>query len=270
MFKEKELISQIKQLKIIKPRQDWVVFNKEQILGIDKVNQEKIQETFSFREIFSNFFFKPALAGVAICGLLIAAFVISQEALPGDLLYSFKKVTEQGQQVFVSEKQMPKYNLAIANKRLEELTKIAEIKEAEGNGKQDKKLSLAVTAFQEEIAEAVESLAKIETISAESNDSVIIENIVEQTKKLEENKQKAEKLGIEIGGTEELDNVLAELIQREIQALEENTLTEEQTEILDEIKQDYEQGDYSFALEKILIMSYPQINEEIINEEEQE
>jgi len=228
---ETNLVKKIQELKKIRPRKDWVVLTKSQILG----------ESARGRASVSFFpFWKPALVTVTAFGILFGIFSLAQNSLPGDILYPIKKLTEKSQAVFVSEKELPKYNLEIANKRLDELTEIAQTNQV-------KKLAPALQEFQASVSEAAENLAKVKKPD--------VEKIVVQTKKLEENKQKVEALGVVLGETEKLDDALAQLVESQIKDLEGRTLTEEQEDILAQAKEDYEAGNYSDALIKILILS---------------
>lgn len=229
---EKELIGKIRELRQIKPSQDWVSLTKSQILGKD-INQHRVLVNL----------FRPAYAGLIVVFVLLGLFGFAQKSLPGDLLYPIKKITEKSQAIFVSEEERPKLNLELVNKRLEELSKIAEKNEV-------KKLAPAISEFQANVSEAAKSLTKTKKLN--------VEKIVAQTKKLEENKKKVEALGVVIGETEELDNALAQLVESQIKDLEGRTLTERQQSLLVEAKEDFEDGNYNQALEKILLLSYPQ------------
>jgi ATP-dependent Lon protease len=231
MMTEKELIGKIRELRQIKPNKDWVSLTKSQILG-EEVNQHRVLVNL----------FRPAYAGLIVVFVLFGLFGFSQNSLPGDLLYPIKKITEKSQAVFVSEKELPKYNLEIANKRLDELTEIAQTNQV-------KKLAPAISEFQANISEAAKSLVKVKGQD--------VEKIVAQTKKLEENKKKVEEVLATKIETEELDNALAQLVESQIKDLEERTLTEEQMKIFAEAKEDFEAGNYSDALIKILILSQP-------------
>lgn len=243
---EKQLIAKIKELRQIKPREDWVFLAKKEILGEEKSDLS----LFSFigeikREIRFAFSHKFAFASLIILIVLAGTFAISQKSLPGDKLFSLKKITEKGQAIFVSEGEQSKHNLQLANKRLDDLTKIAESNRVEN-------LALAINEFQASVSEVVKSLTEEEV----KQDKEKVKEIVLEIKKLEENKQKVEALGVVIGETEELDNVLAQLVvEREIKDLEGQVLTEKQQEVLNEARGDYENGEYFQALEKILILS---------------
>lgn len=240
---ESQLIRKIKKLKQIKPSRNWVILTKNQILGEEP---QTLQEKFSMIfEVFPRFFFQPKLvfATLITLGVLISStFIWAQNSLPGDFLYSFKRISEKGQAVFVSEDDKSKNNLGLANKRLEELTEIAETNQVT-------KLASAIEEVQASMIVAAESLKNPQKLEKE---------IVVQAKRLEENKQKIESLGIIMEDGEELDNTLSQLIMREIEDIENRTLTENQEELFQGIKQEFEAGNYAEALEGILFLSYPQ------------
>lgn len=235
---DRDLIKKLQILKDIKPRKDWVVLTKTQILGEQR-------EQFSLIEGLRLFFqfklAKPAFASLIAVFVLFGLFNFAQNSLPGDFLYSIKKIVERGQAVFVSEIDKPQASLELANKRLEELTKIAETNQV-------KKLAPAINEFQASISEAAKSLSRME---ATSSDSVAIKKMVEGTKELEGKIQEVKSLGVVVG--EEELNQLQEVSNRLevkllISDLEKRTLTEEQEEILNQMKEMAAEGKYSEAL----------------------
>ena len=227
---EAELIKKIKTLKEIKPRKDWVLLTKSQILGDVEVRPQH----FLFP------FFKPAYAGVFAVLILIGLFEFSQNALPGEPLYALKRVSEKAAAVFVSQEEKPKMNLELANKRLEELNQIVQNNEV-------KKLAPAMSEFQANVSEAAKNLAKVEKVDKE---------IVDQIKKFEENKGKVEKvLATKILSEEtkeSLDKTWAGILIRDSEG---RTLTERQKALLAGAKEDFEAGNYDLALEKIWFLS---------------
>ena len=239
---EKELIGKLQELRQIKPRKDWAILAKTQILGEQR-------EQFSLIEGLRLFFqfklAKPAFASLIAVFILFGLFSFAQNSLPGDFLYLIKRIAERSQAVFVSEIDKPQASLELANKRLEELTKIAETNQV-------KKLAPAINEFQASVSEAAKNLSRIE---ATSSDPVAIKKIVDGTKELEENKQKAESLGVVVEGegTVELEGALKRIVENLIGDLEERTLNEDKEEILSGIKELAEQGKYSEALELYLI-----------------
>jgi len=107
-----ELIRHIQELKKIRPRKDWVLLTKEQIFSqypVPEVQPRKISWAWFFQP-------KPAFAALMSLIFLAGTFVLAQNSLPGDPLYAIKKIKERGQAVFVSEEELPRYNLEIANK----------------------------------------------------------------------------------------------------------------------------------------------------------
>lgn len=229
---DKELVRKIKELRQIEPRKDWVLLTKKSILGEKK-------QGFSLIPRVNPVFAIPG----AYFALLLAAgllFSASQHTVPGDLLYSVQKLEEKAQLGFSTEAEKPRLYLEIANKRLEELNKIAEENRVNN-------IAPAVKEFQMSLSEAAKAL--------DTTDPGITKEIVEETQKLRENKEKVESFGVVIGNTDELDMALALLVEREIEYLGERTLTEGQQELLGQIKAYFEEEDYDLALEKILQLS---------------
>jgi len=221
-----QLINTIKELKSVKPRKEWVIMTK------DKILTEKVRA-----ELFP--FFKPVYAGLFCLLFVIGLFDFSQEALPGESLYYLKKVSERGEVLLASIEEKPRVRLELANRRLEELNQIAE-------KNQVRKLASAIGEFQANVSEVAKDLSRMKEIDQE---------FVDQTKKLEQNKQKVEETLATKIETEELDGALASVVEREISDLEERSLTEEEKGLLEEAKQDFEGEDYSEALMKIWELS---------------
>jgi len=233
---EKELIGKIRELRQIKPRKDWVLLTKTQILGDVEVRPQH----FLFP------FFKQAYAGIFVVLLLIGLFEFSQSALPGEPLYFVKGISEKAAAVFVSQEEKPKMNLELANKRLEELNQIVQNNEV-------KKLVPAISDFQANISKAAESLAKTKNSD--------VPEIVSEIKKIKETKENIESsLATKFGDNEirDLDSASLQLIKREIEYLEGRTLTDSQKELLIQAQKDLEAGDFEDALLKIYSISNQQ------------
>jgi len=242
---EKELIAKLKKLGQIEPRKDWVLLTKEQILGSKKpiftftsFLKEMQREMQRGERLISRY--KPVFATALVGAVLLGLFGFAQRSLPGDALFSLKKITEKSQAVFISQKYQSKHDLEIVNKRLDEATKIAENDGAEN-------IASAVKEVEESMNQAAKSLAEA--------DSGNVEKIVEEVQKLEEKTEKLRTLGVKIEESEELNSVLAQITEREIKDLEGVALSEEKEEILVQIKEDYQKGDYSQSLEKILLLN---------------
>jgi hypothetical protein len=218
MTTEREVIEKIKLLKQIKPEKKWVFLTKERILG---------KEPIFFP------FLKPAFAGLLF---ILILFGLSFTSLPGEPFYLIKKLVERGQTVFVPEEERPKLELELANKRLEELSKIAEKNDV-------KKLAPAINEAKESVAQATKNLVKSKKVDKE---------IVQKTLELEKKKQEVEKvLGTKILD-EETENSTKIFIRDQIEYFESRTLTDEQKQILEKAKVYFEKGDFAKVLELLL------------------
>lgn len=230
IMEEKFLIAKLQELRQIKPRKDWVSLTKTQILG------EEPKFTF-----FPYFEFKPAFAGLVAVFVLFTScgYILVKHSIPGDSLYAIRKTYHETRVFFISQEEKPAFQLKLANDRLEDLAKAPV-----------KNLAPTIIEFQANISEAVRNLAKIET---STSSSATIKKIVEETRKIEENKLKVESLGVVVDGTEDLENALGKIVENLIKDLEERTLDEEKADILVQMKEFFEENKYSEALEIYLI-----------------
>jgi soluble cytochrome b562 len=228
---EKELIGKIQELRQIQPRKDWVLLAKKDILGEEPVERTKV----SWLEVFPRMFFqyKLAFATLALIMVLSTTFSFAQNALPGDLLFSLKKITEKTGAIFVSREEQPKAQLELANERLEELTKIAETNQV-------RKLAPAIEEYQASISQAAKATSQI-TKPQE------VKKIAPEIKKMEEGIQNLRSYGVEIDDSEKED-LYKPIVEVLLKDLEDKTLTEDQKTILAEAKESYNLGDYSNAL----------------------
>jgi len=253
---EKQLISKIQELRQIKPSQDWVIFTKERIL--EEEFSRGRTSVFGWSEfidgmriVFQHKFAFASLLVVMVFVGLLGTFGFAQNSLPGDSLYTLKKITEKSQAVFVSEENQSRYDLEIVNKRLDDLTKIAESNRINN-------LASAIKEVQKSEEQAVESLSNPEIKKYPEQ----VKEIVVEIKKLEEKKQELKQV-YGVAGLEENKEVNSTKIVVEwlIEDVENSSLTEEQEENLAEAIKDYEEGDYSQALEEILLLSVNSLNE---------
>lgn len=247
-MKEQELISKLKKLKQIKPRQEWVFLAKQELFGEKaEMSSQKISasERFSiildvFPRVVSHLNYKYAFATLVFMFLMMSSvFIYAQNALPGDTLFAIKKLSEKTEAVLTFKNLSPENQLSIANKRLDELSQIAK-------SNQSQKLAPAIREFQ---ASAKEAAINIKNMSSSQG---LNKEIVAQAKKLAEAKKDMEIRGVVIGEIEELDNALAGLIKMEIEDLENSILTATQDQALSNAKTDFQNKQYSDALEKIL------------------
>lgn len=249
---EKELITKIEELRSIEPDKDWAFSLRQRILAEELAKKEK--STFVL--------FRPIFAGITTIFILcFGAFGLAQNAVPGDALYCIKKFSERGQLLFVSEQEETGFNLALANRRLEELVSIAEENRI-------KNLSLAIKEAQESISEVSRSL------SAGNSDPIEAKRTVDQ---LEEKVQAVSVLGInfETEGIEQLrDSTNKNYAESLVASLNEASLTENQENVLREMESLMEEQDYLGAIEvynlKFNITEEEMEEETEIEEEESE
>jgi hypothetical protein len=227
MVNEKELISKLEELRGIKPDKDWAFSLKSKILAEGLANEN--QASFSF---FT--YFKPAFATlVSVFIIMFGVVGLAQNSMPGDFLYSVKKLTEKSQTFFVSEENKSQLSLNLLNKRLEELIKVAEANQA-------KNLSSAINEVQASIPEATRNLAK-------NPDTKEIKDIISQ---IEDKVQAISVLGVDIGDEEiqEWQNFKTKrTVEYLISDLETRTLTEEQEDILSRMKELVQEEKYQEA-----------------------
>jgi len=260
---ENQLIQNLKKLNQIKPRKEFIVSTKKEILGetpgfglfTEALAEVKKRMKFSSptelpkearvkrRTKFSSpTVFKPVYAGLFCLFMIFGLFQFSQNALPGELLFQLRKITEKGKTMFASEEERLTRSLFLANERLMDLAIIAEEDQVQ-------KLAPAVNEFKLETVEVAKNLANVTEVS---------EIEVVQIKQIKETKEKIEQVLATKIDTEEYDNALdflAPIVEREILTFEENTLTEEEQEILKQIKEYFENGKYFEALIGILNLS---------------
>ena len=240
MMNDKKLIAQLQELKQIKPRKDWVVSLKKEIIG----EQPKFgSQILSIFEVLPKILFQRKLAyAFAFClVVLIGMFGFAQNTVPGDLLFPVKKIAEQSQGALLSGVEQSLYNLDIANRRLEDLANIIKTNRT-GN----------VASAIQEVKDGINQVAK--NMPSNANDFT---SIATRVQKIQQTKREVETLGvIMLQESNELNNALAPLIENEIKALDQATnLSLEQQVRLAEIKLHYEKGEYMAALEKILLIT---------------
>jgi hypothetical protein len=242
---EKDALKKIQLLKRIEPNKDWAVLTKRRLLGDFREPglAEQILEIFQAWPNLS-WQYKPALASVVFASILVGTFSLAQSSLPGNLLYPVKKLTEKIESVFIAKAELPRTRLELAGRRLNELAEIAQ-------SNQVKNLASAINEFQASQLEAAKNIADSQSLK-------LTKEIVQATEKIEREREKIEALGVDVGETKELNEALSQWAEREIKDLEGRTLSESQQELLAQAKADYEEGNFSQALEVILQLTYPQ------------
>jgi len=216
---EKQLINQIKQLKTITPDSDWILSNKTNLLGEEK-------------HLNWSLFFRPALVGASLFAVMVA-FNLSQDSLPGELLFTLKRLTENKDTMFYPKDKKTIRNFELAHKRLEELYLIAESNEV-------KKIAPAINEFQSTLEGVTKELSKVYVTGSEIN-----EELISEANRLEEAKEiVGQTLASEFGG-EAYDEYRIAMAHLRVKAAEDliiklrlAVLNEEDNNILDQMNED--------------------------------
>jgi hypothetical protein len=248
---ETQLIDSLKRLKEIKPNKQWAVLLKSQIL--DSKAEKQIEfNAVDFQtnkagigEIILRMFSqkKLAYASATFAFLVIGIFGFARYTMPGDIFYPVKRIAEQTQQT----------PLQIAYNRSEDLIKVVKENKTQN-------LAPAITEYKASISDAVKNLSD-SLVVAKGGDKSAVEETINEVKKIQENQKQLETLGINLGidiedseYLSELDAALSLIVENQIADFEDSTLTDEQQEALENIKELYAQKEYSQALEEILQM----------------
>ncbi len=253
---EKQLIAKIRTLRQIEPSENWVVLTKERILGSpsqvlqNKILEDKEEPRFTFMSFLKKlqkgekfiFQHKPVFATLLVGAVLIGLFGSVQKSVPGDTLYSLKKIAEKSQAVFVSQEEQPNYDFEMVQKRLDDLVKVAQKNSV-------KNLAPAINEYQTNVSKVAENIAKEKDVKK-------VKEMVLKMKELEPKEAEIKSFGIAIGGNEELDKTYAqkiiEMLEPLVKDLENRSLTEQQQEALTELEKDLADRNYEEALIKLL------------------
>jgi len=124
-MQEKDLIKELKDLKQIKPNQDWAFWLKSNILQTKPQNSLYNNKPKVKLAVFS---FISKYQKVAIPSLLafflVSSFAFAQTTLPGNVLYPIKTLTQNAKIYLASENTKPVVRLEVAKVRMEDLSKI--------------------------------------------------------------------------------------------------------------------------------------------------
>jgi len=216
---EKDLIRKISVLRQIKPRKNWVLLTKNQILG-----QEPQKESLPFWRVF-QFVLKPAYAlSVVLLAVLAAGAVIYFSNQPGEeispRISSTNNINTRAETLTPALEQL-QANLAQAKENLE-------------NAKLKPKKVLAVGKSVKSITESGKSL--MSQIKGEGTSTQVLASLNRSIEELEESNQAIYKARVE--------QLLSDL--------DDLTLTSRQEKLFNQAVESYEAGNYEIALEEIL------------------
>jgi hypothetical protein len=238
---QQQLINSIKELKEIKPRKEWAVLLKSQILQEPAKNKIGNWEIGRLVEnckliIENSFTRKLAYAFAAFIFVIFGMFGFARYTMPGDLLFPIKKIAEQSQASLTGQTSL-KQNVASLNNRINDLAQVAK------EGKKDN----IPSAISEISANATELAKNLKDNPAK--DPQTIKDIAKSLKTL------ADVPGTDLTENPAVKDLYQAVAYAEISDLEKSTLTEGQLTILEHIKDLYSQEKYSDALEEILLIN---------------
>lgn len=226
---DKQLIAKLQELRQIKPSQNWVVSLKKDIVGE--------QSRTTVFNVLPRSIFHHKLAYAVITMFLVLAGVL------GGLFLIPTSNNNKFEADLLAAAVESRYSLEIASKKLENLTEIVKTRDAD-------KIASAVNDANESIAIASRTITK----DIVSNPKALKE-IAASIKKIDQDRNNLQTLGVIVDSDYQLNNVLQPLVQSEIESLEKATLNENQQMTLKEIRGLYDEGQYTDTLEKILLIT---------------
>jgi len=249
---DKQIIEKLNMLSEIKPNKEWVVLTKQNILN-NNSDLVLLDNGFSLKNkftdllnIISSLKLQTKLAySFALLLMFVSGLVgVSQNAVPGDLLFAVRSTTDKLKIAFVGQEDYSKFNFEVANKRLDEL--VAIVKDNNANT-QDKGTALI------ELKANIKNTAKNLIASVKENPKAV-NDIVAEAKKIKESAVLLDIIS-ESDKTTTSNELYKEIVEIEINSLENITLTQSQQDILKEIKELVKDSKYSDAFEKILTIN---------------
>ncbi len=203
-----KVVEQLKDLRSVKPKKDWVATQRELLLTqIKSQSASKHQSVFingwylfksALPTSFLRFAAKPVGAFVVLCVFVFSTGILgvnaSRASLPGDFLYPVKLTSEKVKVGFtVAGEKQAELHVQFAEERVNEIEKVS-ANEIELSKKKDK-IKVAVDGLKKELVKAQDTLDK-----AKDNTQQKAQNVVDSAKKVD---QKATELNEKIKKTKE-------------------------------------------------------------------
>jgi len=230
---DRQLIKKIKKLEKIQPSSKWLDFTRYNL--VRQIDFEKRDDARVWG--FFNWFKEPQLAALVICLVLIFVggpwlmIKASQASLPGEVLYSVKKISEEVQTTVASENTKTKLQVEFAGRRLEELSKITE--DSLSPEEKGEKAKEVISDFKDKLADASLHVGKI------SREEAVV--MAKKAKKIREELEKTkEEVSLEIQtelaeaekAIEEISHQILTVLTKKSQEIEETATTTLDKEIL--------------------------------------
>ncbi|MFH1612069.1 MAG: DUF5667 domain-containing protein [bacterium] len=189
---DQELVKKIKGLKKIQPSKEWLSSVRHGLVNrIDLSESDSNQKTEFSSLWFSKFSTMALVFGLLIVNVIAGPWLLaraSRSSLPGEMLYAVKKATEGVRVKVTSEENKSQLQVELANRRLEELNKIAARFISDDNTKQAKKV---IGEFNENLNEMKNSISKENAVA-----------VAKQTRRIEQDFIKAKE---DISGDAQVD-----------------------------------------------------------------
>ncbi len=235
---EKQLISKLQVLKQIKPRKDWVLLTKNEILKKEVITSQPAQANFT--GFFSNVFKfadnnKMAYSFAALLFVFAGAFGFTQYVLPPDALLSVEKMTEQSQAALTGETDI-KTAFEIIKQKSQDLALVKTQKD--GNVSSATKELNDVTKNLTDAIAKDPSLAKEVAMGITNDQTLAAVFSVDDLKKTSDILYKA------------LDDQMIEEIQKS-----KATFTQQRQDAMEEVLGLYNEKKYTEAFEELVLMN---------------
>ncbi|MEK7658462.1 MAG: hypothetical protein AAB352_01180 [Patescibacteria group bacterium] len=229
---EEQSIKQLNKLQEIKPRREWVVLTKNQILGGEAkavmANKKGIlsQLLVFLPRLSYQRQFAYAFASLAL--IVAGLFGFAQYTVPGDTLFSVRRLTEQSQAALTGQKALQN-DIANFNSRVSDLAKVAKDNKVGNIPSAIKEVSSIAKTLKNDLAQNPQSIKEVagslQTLAAVS--------------------------GTDLSENPEVKDLYKVIVENQMKDLKETTLTKEQEKTLLEVEELYKKGDYSGAFVKI-------------------
>jgi hypothetical protein len=231
---QKQLIESLSQLKEIKPRKEWAVLLKSQIIAEKKVVAEVVSQpakSVGIMDIISSVFFqkKVAYAFAGVILFIVGVLGFARGTVPGDMLFPIKQLAERSQATLTGQPGL----IITLNNRINDLAQVAK------DGRKDN-----IPSAISEVTQAVKDLNNNPT-----QDPKALKEIAASLKTL------ASVQGTDLSQNTDVIDLYQTVVQRQIADLQKATLTDEQKATLAEAQDLYSQGKYTDALERILLIN---------------
>ena len=185
---DQDLIKKIKKLKKVGPSQEWLLSARHNLVNRVRLSDNAndfCKETLGFWGRFRQYQ-AAALATCLLLNILVGPWLItkaSQSSLPGDLLYAIKRAGEGIQTRVASEENAGQLQVEFANRRIEELNKIAQKFATKDTKETEAETNKVISGLRNNLTEASQRLNNI------SKEKAVI--VAKQTKKINDDLIKA-------------------------------------------------------------------------------